>query len=352
MKDVAIIIPSLEPDNKLVELCSDLYSHGFMNVIIVNDGSSPEYNNIYTEACENNGYKLLRHYINMGKGRSLKTAFNYILNEMNFVNFVITVDSDGQHKINDIMACLEAAQDHCDDLTIGSREFRANNQKIPFRSRFGNILTKHMIRIFCGLSISDTQTGLRVIPRNLLKDYLSIKGERFEYEMNMLLESKERNIHINEVPIATIYIEGNATSHFNSVYDSARIYRMFGKYVFTAISSTMIDLVLFSLFIILFKKLSITYYIFISTLFARILSSFFNYYLNKNKVFKNKSKLTVSLTKYYLLAGLNVFLSAAGVRFLYSVLGWNETICKMIIDSILFIMNYIVQREWVFRHVK
>jgi len=212
---------------------------------------------------------------------------------------------------------------------------------IPFRSKLGNRLTSLVFKYLLGLKISDTQTGLRAFSKNQVKDFLKVKGERFEYETNMLIDNKNLGYKFKEIPIKTVYIKNNESSHFNPIRDSIAIYSLFFKYIIVAILSFVVDISLFGIFRIL------KFTILNATIVARILSSILNYTLNRNKVFKSFNKK--SLLKYYILVIIQMFVSGYSVKFLHKVIvNENVIFLKIIIDLIIFIVNYYIQREWVF----
>lgn len=344
-EEVWIIIPSLEPDMKMISLVQDLKKEGFRNIVIVNDGSNDEYRKLYESAKENYACKILTHGVNLGKGRAIKTALNYLITETNAVG-AVTVDSDGQHKIKDIIALSKKVTEHPEHLILGCRSF--SKEGIPFRSKAGNVITAKVLAMLCGMNISDTQTGLRGFGRTQMEKFLTIQGERFEYEMNMLLFARENDIAIEEVPIETVYMEENASSHFNPVFDSLKIYSVFLKFILASFSSFVIDLVLFTAAYHLLKSYFPAGYILIATVFARVLSSLYNYNVNKRGVFKRKEKSSATLIRYYVLCVIQTILSGVGVYLLYRWLRFNETGIKIIVDVILFFLSFQIQREWVF----
>jgi len=351
-ENVAIVIPSLEPDEKLINLLKDLKLNNFKNIIIVNDGSKKEYDSIFSIAETEYKCHVLTHFVNWGKGRALKSAFNYILSEHPDCVAAVTVDSDGQHRIEDICSCCKAVLENQDALIMGCRDFIRTEGDIPFRSRFGNIVTHGVLNILCGIKVKDTQTGLRGFSRSIMEIFLSTNGERFEYEMNMLLDAKINNIRILEIPIKTIYIEENRSSHFNPLLDSARIYAIFGKFLISSFASFIVDILLFTLLIILLRNVDIfiSYYIYIATIVARIISANINYKINKNKVFKNKQYGFTTLRNYCILFCVQLLISAGAVNILYSLTGFHETIIKICVDTVLFLLSFYLQREWVFKN--
>lgn len=349
---VVIVIPSLNPDEKLLSLVKNLREHGFSHLLLINDGSRADCTHFFEEARTGYGCRVYTHAVNLGKGRALKNAFNIILNEYPDCVGAVTVDSDGQHTMEDTAACAKALVDHPDCLIMGCRNFSEDG--IPPRSRFGNICTKHAIKLLCGISVSDTQTGLRGISRAFMRHMLPIKGERFEYELNMRIEAKESGTPLFEVPIRTIYIESNESSHFNPLLDSIRIYSVFLKFILSSFSSFLVDIALFAAFLPLAEMLLSPsgfggWAIVAATVSARLLSSLFNFFANKRGVFKNRSGSRAAVVKYFTLSVIQMCLSAAGVWAAHLLLPWNETLLKVIVDCLLFFVSFTVQRSWVFK---
>ncbi|MDD6010166.1 MAG: glycosyltransferase [Lachnospiraceae bacterium] len=347
-EEIPVIIPSYEPDGKLPALLQELSDGGFENIIIVDDGSGEAYKSIFDEADSFSSVTLLHHAVNMGKGRALKTAFDYVLCHFPDAIGAITADSDGQHSPECIRACAEALIENPGALIMGCRSFDGDD--VPARSQFGNKLTRRVMKYLVGVSVSDTQTGLRGISASFMKSLLTLKGERFEFETNMLMETKKLGIQIIEVPIKTIYIEDNRTSHFNPIKDSIRIYMTFGKFLFSSLSSSVLDLCLFSIFCALLKgrDLHMLNYITLSTVMARLLSAAYNYMINYKLVFESRGSLIKTLSRYVLLAVCQMSLSALLVNIIYPYIGGFETFVKIPVDIMLFFLSYVIQREFVY----
>lgn len=342
---IVIVIPSLEPDNKLINLVSSIQQYNSdWSVVVVNDGSSEKYSSIY-ETIENEyQYVVLKHSVNKGKGAAIKTAINDILKNKPDVRYVITIDSDGQHTMEDMIKCIEAAKKNPDSLVFGVREF---NKDVPFRSKFGNILTRNIVRMITGIKLSDTQTGLRVIPVKFLETLLLIPGDRFEYETNMILESKKNKWEIYSQPIETVYLEHNDSSHFRVIKDSIAIYSTFLKYSISSVLSFLIDILSYALLINFFSGLSLDV-IFISSIIARILSSLFNYFVNRNIVFNKDAKR--SFLKYFGLVLIQISLSSFFIYVTHMYfLQANTVFIKVLIDGTLFFISYYVQKKFIFR---
>jgi putative flippase GtrA len=342
-----------EPDNRMLILIKNLREVYDGTIVIVNDGSGAEYDSLY-EMTMNLGCVVLKNYRNCGKGRALKNAFNYCLNTFPDMLGCVTADSDGQHTVADILKCMNKLEDNPNSLILGCRNFDAPD--VPAKSRFGNNLTKNVCKLLCGLTVSDTQTGLRGIPRELMAYLLNTNGERFEFETRMLLEAKDQFPYI-EVPIETVYdSRENHQTHFDPIKDSIRIYKMFGsvflKFLFSSVSSSVLDLCLFSIFIsILNGKCS--HYIALATILARTISATYNYTINYKIVFHSDADHANSAMKYFGLAVGQMFCSAVlttgGCYLLPEI---SELIVKIIVDVVLFFISYFIQREFVFKKGK
>lgn len=346
MDDVVIIIPAYKPDKEIMlGFIKNIKKH-FTNIVIVDDGSGDEYREFF-ENLKTNNTIILRHNINFGKGRAIKTAFNYVLNEYPNVVGSITADCDGQHHIKDIIKVAKSLKKYPNKLIIGSRNF--DEEQVPFRSRFGNKITRTIFSTFVGIKITDTQTGLRAFGKEVMKKFLLVSGERYEYETNMLIECKEQDIEVEEVEISTIYIRNNSLSHFNVVKDSLKIYKLFAKYIIAALSSFVLDILLFTLVVKLLPEFEfgIITEIAVATFLARVISSIYNFAINSKMVFKNATKY--SIVKYFILATLQMLVSAFSVSFLHRLLKINSTFIKIVVDIIIFIANFVIQREWVFK---
>ena len=343
-----ILIPSLNPDEKMIKLIENLKTGGFSRIVCVDDGSGDEYRHYYEEAGRL-GCDVLRHCVNMGKGRGIKTGLNFIRNTYPDSPGVVTVDSDGQHSVEDTVKCAQAMADNPGCVVFGCRDFK--EEGVPFKSYYGNTITRAVMKIFCGISLSDTQTGLRAIPQDLITAFVNTKGERYEYEMQQILQCREDDIPIVEVPIKTIYIEENKGSHFNPLTDSVKIYAQFGRFIFASLSAFLVDIILFSLFVSLFiiPFKDGERYILISTVLARVISAAWNFLVNRKVVFRAKTGIIKNVLKYAALAICQLLLSALLVTVLFRLTHFNETAIKVVVDCILFLISFQIQREVVFR---
>ncbi|MCM1146014.1 MAG: bifunctional glycosyltransferase family 2/GtrA family protein [Clostridium sp.] len=349
--DIPVIIPAYEPDERLLTLLEQLKKAGIIHIVVVDDGSGSAYRKLFEQVERIDGCILLTHTVNLGKGRALKTAFNYCLMQFPLLCGCVTADSDGQHTPHDILACMKKLSEHPEALILGCRNFDASD--VPTRSSFGNKCTRKVFRYLVGLSVSDTQTGLRAIPAFYMKTLMNVKGERFEYETNMLVETKNLDIPIIEVPVETIYIEENKTSHFNPIKDSIRIYMIFGKFLFSSLSSSVLDLFLFHFFCGMLQGAAGVWknmpYIVAATVLARIISAVYNFLLNYKVVFKSSAGIAATAVKYCLLAVCQMLCSAFLVNALYGLTGGYEVLVKIPVDVLLFFLSFVIQREFVYR---
>lgn len=337
----AIVIPSLNPTSHIIELVVALRKVYGDVIIVVNDGSDTSSINYFHELEISQGCMILNHDKNYGKGRALKTAFSYIQEHLPDVSFCITVDGDGQHLPKDIIRCIEAAYDH--DVVLGVRTF---SKEVPWKSRFGNILTRNMLRVFTGVSISDSQTGLRILSRKAMNAVMDVPGERYEFETNMLIELHKQGYQFLEVSIDTVYFDENAGSHFNPILDSWRIYKEFIKFIVSSLSASLVDLGVFKLVLSRFSSNSL-HSIGIATFVARFVSSLYNYKVNQKLIFKQSSKATVY--KYFTLVVVQFVVSSVVVTLLDSVFpNTNTTLLKLCVDSGIFVINYVIQKKYIF----
>lgn len=332
-----IIIPSYEPDDKLLGVVADIKHHLDAKIIVVNDGSGPAYDHFF-QACQDSGALLLTHPVNRGKGAALKTAFAYLLENAGEGDTIVTVDSDGQHLVEDIVRVANRTRVEQGRLVLGSRAFVG---QVPFRSRFGNKVTAKLFQFVTGQGVTDTQTGLRGFTGEMLPWLLSLDGDRFEYEFNMLLEAKRAGYQLVEEPIETVYLEENKSSHFRPIQDSLRIYAPFVKFMLSASAAALLDMSLF------FVLMAVTRNLLLSVVVARVLSAGLQYSLNAHLVFKQSSRRFRFMVRYALLV---VGILACNYLLLNSLvgLGIGLVFAKLLTETVLFLVSYRMQNNVVF----
>lgn len=359
---VSVVLPSLEPDRKLLNTIDELLAAGCREIVVVNDGSSPDKQPIFDEAASREGVRVLVHPVNRGKGAALRTAFADLLEHSPDTLGVITADSDGQHLTKDIIACARDMTEREEHIVLGCRDFSLPD--VPERSRKGNHITSRVFKVFFHMELSDTQTGLRAIPKKWLPDMLEIDGDRYEYENNMLLAMRDKKIPYREVRIETVYEDNNKASHFRTVRDSLRIYwHLFNriiKYALSSVGCLVFETLLQTLLHDLWKSpfeggtgfLSKYLDEMVGFLPARLLSSILNFYLNKKFVFGEKKKGTCSLLRYYVLWTVQLLVTALGTTALDLLLGGVHGVAyffmTMLVKTVIFFASYTVQKKWVF----
>lgn len=336
-KKLVILIPSYEPDDKLIKLVDEI-NFKKLDIVIVDDGSGIEYKNIF-DSCKKKAH-IISYKKNKGKGYALKTGIKYIKNTYKENYVIVTMDCDGQHRINDAIKLYKYVSNSGNTLFLGKR-IRGKNT--PLRSKLGNIITMLVYKIITHQLIYDTQTGLRAFSDELTDYMLKIEGKRFEYEMNVLLNLKRKGINVKEIEISTIYLENNKGTHFKTIRDSYLIYKDIFKFSCSSIMSFLIDFILYSTLFTLFKNISI------SNILARTISATINYNLNRKIVFKNEDNIYKSFTKYVLLCILILFLNTIILNILVKIVIINAFIAKIITELLLFIFSYFVQKNFIFK---
>ncbi|MDR1796420.1 MAG: bifunctional glycosyltransferase family 2/GtrA family protein [Clostridiales Family XIII bacterium] len=341
--NIVIVIPAYNPDGKLPALVREIAGLYPCAFLIVDDGSAPASGGVF-QALEAEGHTVLRHPRNLGKGAAIKTALRHVLGHWPDAAGCVTADADGQHGAADVVKVAAALLQE-GGLVLGARCFEGRG--VPFKSKWGNRITSSVFYLQTGIRHIDTQTGLRGIPRELLGRCAEIEGDRFEYEMNVLLQLAKEGVPLRQVPIRTVYAENNRGTSFSPVRDSARIYGKILAFSLSSLVCAAIDVLLFALFrVALFPGGAdgILY----AAWAARILSGACNFCINRSLVFHGTGSVGASVIKYALLFVFNMLVSGFATRALSS-LGLAEVIAKILVDSGLFVLSFFVQKTVVFQ---
>lgn len=357
---VALVVPAYEPTEALPRLLVALAGSWHGPVVVVDDGSAGEgARRILAAVRAMPGVTLLSHERNRGKGAALKTAFAYLAGPARAPDAgsaplagVVTADADGQHLPADVLAVAATLAAHPDSLVLGCRDFA--QEGIPARSLAGNRAMCAAMRIFCGLAVTDTQTGLRGIPLAFADELACMRGDGYEFETTMLVEAGRGGIPFVEVPIATVYEGANEVSHFHPVRDSLRVAAVllaaFAKYAVSSVASSLVDWLVFAALMALLGATPLGgLTIAAATLLARAVSAAFNFAVNRRVVFRAHGHARRSATRYAALCVACVAASAALVTLLARVLPVPAVVIKPFVDTALFFVNYRVQQVWVFR---
>lgn len=335
------MIPAYEPATQLIELLQSLCDHEF-SIIVVDDGGGTPFSDIFKEAAQYAA--VLTHEKNRGKGRAIKTGLQYIKARFRAPYTVVIMDADGQHSVIDAVRVCEAAEQKKGTLVLGSRELKEN---VPLRSRFGNTVTRAVYKTSTGVCVHDTQTGLRGFGDELMIMLMDIDGERYEYEMNVLLEFAHDRIPIEEIEISTIYIDNNSSSHFNTLTDSYRIYKEILKYSASSFISFLIDYSLYCVLCVLtagLGSISLT----VSNILSRAVSAYVNYTINRKVVFKSRNRVLKSAIQYFALAATILIGNTVILNLLAGYFGVNRFTAKIVTEILFFILSWLVQRFFIF----
>ena len=224
----AAIVPAYNPGQAVKSVVSETAE--FIDKIYLIDDGSDNKNKEYLRACLSlDKVSLITLPENRGKGHALITGLREALKFS--PDYIITIDSDGQHNPQEIIKFIDflGKENQPLDFLIGSRN---NIREMPFRSKFGNLFTAFIFYFFFRNLVVDTQSGFRAFSRAFAEDIVKIiHPGRYETEMKMLIYAANSKCSLHEIPIDTIYIEGNRNSKFRPVKDSARVLSVFSNYV-------------------------------------------------------------------------------------------------------------------------
>ena len=350
MRNGVIVIPAYQPNHKLIYIAHELKQAGFPKIIVVDDGSGPEYQTIFS-ALEID-CKVIHHEQNQGKGAALKTGYCYYLTHIDEYPWVIAMDADGQHSVDDVIKMDDTMANGEEGVYIGVRDL--NDENFPPSRKAFVFATRLTFKSFYGTDIKDTESGLRGIYKVFLPFMLDASGERFEYETNALMEAIHYHFPSFEVPIQTIFFKEDNVTHFNPVRDALKtqlqLFREFIKYSITSLIASAIDIAIYTVLNLLFGKLPDAIRIFGATIVARIISATANYMFNRQVVFQCHENNGPTMVKYFLMVIIQMICSATMVYFLSKVVSIPSSFIKIATDTILFFVFYRVQKLWVFKN--
>ena len=345
MKTRFAVVPSYEPNFVLLDVVKELLEAHF-EVVVVNDGSGPNYDEVFERLPKEVNYLI--NEVNRGKGFALKHGFSFIKDQLNEEAIIVTIDCDGQHKVSDaIKICDECDNNEENGIVLGSRIF---DKKSPFKSRFGNFMARTSFLISTHHKIYDTQTGLRAFHSSLLEQLINIKGDRYEYEMNVLLEAARKEIPIKEVKIETIYLNNNSGTHYSAFKDTMKIFKEVLKFSASSLIGFLVDYTAFTLLTLI--PVDWAYWLIACNIIARVISASVNFTINYKLVFKSDAKVWKAILEY---AGLAIFILGCNTLFLWLLVekaGLNQYVAKIIVEVTMFIVSWIIQRLFVFSRGK
>lgn len=333
------VIPAFKPEPPLASVVLSLRESGFPHVVVVNDGSPAEFELLFDEVRRIPGVTLLSHAENYGKGAALKTGIAHVLQHFPHCAGVVTADADGQHHPDDIANVAAGLLAEPSTLVLGARAF---DRDVPLRSRFGNLLTRRLLGWVSGQRLTDTQTGLRAIPRGLFDAILQLPSRGYEFELEMLLACKERGVPIAERRIRTIYIDNNRSSSFRPVRDSLRIYFVLFRYTIVSLLTALLDNAVF------WGATGFGAGIGVAQILARCASLTFQYGFVRNAVFRSTVGHRHALPRYLCLVAGSGAVAYLLISMLHHRFGISVMRAKIAVESGLFFVNFLIQRSIVF----
>lgn len=334
--DIAVIIPAYRPGPALVSLAVRLTT-AFSEIVIVDDGSGAEYASIFETLANIPGVRVAAHDSNLGKGAALKTGIERALRDRPELLGVVTVDADGQHDPEDVRDVAAKLRSRPESLILGSRAF---DGAVPLRSRIGNIVTRYLVRLLVGERITDTQTGLRAIPARFASSLLKLTSSGYDFELDMLIAARKSALHVVEEPIRTIYEPGNRSSHFNPLVDSMKVYFVLARFCSVSLITALIDNIVFYL---VYRRVP---NLIGAQIAGRAAALSFKYLMVRNRVFRTRDRHAAAFPKFI---ALNIASGTASYEFIRLMAGAAPVmIAKLVVESLLFFVNFVVEREWVF----
>ena len=334
----ALIIPAYKPGKELLELLERFRGAEEFVPVVVDDGSGEAFREIFDAVP---GFAtLLRHEVNRGKGAALKTAITHVLHHMPECALALTADADGQHRHEDILKVNETAKANPGALVLGSRKFEG---EVPFRSRFGNGATRQVYAMASGCRVYDTQTGLRVFGRDAMERFVKLHGDRYEYEIVMLLDAAQSGMPIIEETIATVYLNDNQSSHFDTLRDSWKIYKCIFRHVRASFLSFLIDFVLVLVLGLLAAALPETAWLAVSVVGARLITTGLGFITNRRAIFRANEKSGKSVLRYLLVSLLILAVNLVMMYVFAVMLNWPLVCAKLLVEFVIFLARFLLQ---------
>jgi len=336
---LVLVIPAHRPSANLPDLVAEVMedpSQCIQAAVVVDDGNGPECADVFERLASLANVTVLHHAANLGQGAALKTGFNYALVNYPGAIGIVAADADGQHAPADIVGVARVLLEHPRNIVLGARQFGPD---VPLRSRFGNVLTRHIFRVFTGRQVSDTQTGLRGWPREACLRNLRLDMNGFDFQLECLLRAEAP---MREIPIQTIYLDGNRSSHFNPIRDSMRIYFLFLRYCGSSLFAAAVDSAVF------YPLLFLTGNIALSQFAGRAVAGLANFPVVRNLVLKSGSSVPLALAKYVALLAGSGLISYGMIQLFHSQFGLPVAVAKIVAELLLFIANFVIQRDLIF----
>jgi glycosyltransferase involved in cell wall biosynthesis len=339
MSTIIFLIPAYRPSALFCDLLNDLRNKSQVPIVVVDDGSGSANNELFQRAAEVPGVVILRNAVNLGKGAALKHGMNHVLVNYPDCVGVVTADADGQHASGDVLKVASELRADSTDVIFGTRDF---GRDVPFRSKLGNVVSRYVYRFLVGINLSDTQTGLRGIPRRLMELSLSIRSNRYEFETEQIIIAKTAGFKFRELPIQTVYIDDNSSSHFNPILDSFRIYFVLLRYALSSVATSLADFLVF--YILTVNGMQVLG----ANMSARAVALWIQFMLLKKYVFKSKAGLSVLIAYIAYVFFSGYVSSVMQGQFTEHVIN-APLLAKVMVESVIWIFNFMFLRDIIFR---
>lgn len=339
MPPILFLFPSYQPTLLFCELLEQFRQMDPSPIIVVDDGSGPKYDEFFERAARVSDTIVLKNAVNLGKGAALKHGLNHILVNYPDCIGIVTADADGQHAADDILKVANELRSRPAEVIFGSRDFKRD---VPFRSKIGNVVSRYIYRFLIGLKLSDTQTGLRGIPRRLMESSLGIRSNRYEFETEQIIAAKSAGLQFREVLIQTVYIDDNSGSHFNPVLDSFRIYFVLLRYAVSSLATALTDLLVF--YVLTANGMALLS----ANMSARAVALWIQFMLLKKYVFKSKAGLPI-FAAYVAYVFFSGYVSSVMQQQFATHLVASTLLAKVVVESIIWIFNFMFLRDIIFR---
>ncbi len=340
--DYAVIVPIYYETNNTLRLCRELFAQEADNIVVVNDGA--KLSKSFLAELLSMGCNIIKFENNRGRGASLKAGIKFAHDKLYNIKGYITVDADGQHSAEDVMKIARAMDLRPNSIVLGKRDFP--NANMTIRSKFGSRIASLYFKIITGVKCSDTLTEVKGIPNSLYEIAIGADGKRFDYDFNFLTECAGKGIEIYNLNI-NIHYSSKSKSNYRLIEDTYLIYATPLKFATASMGCALIDLILFTVLTYTLPT-SLAFNVVFATLLARIVSGGINFFINRKVIFKNNGDVKRQLWRYIILF-VGIMITSSAIVSLLSFIPIPVTIIKMLVDIMLWIVNYTMQRKWVFK---
>ncbi|MFN3134791.1 MAG: glycosyltransferase family 2 protein [Candidatus Kryptonium sp.] len=216
MSSICAVIPAYNAERTIKVLVERVKKFIPSEDIVVVDDGSTDMTSAIAFDC---GVNVLKHGKNYGKGRALRTGFEFAMS--NNYDAVLTLDADLQHDPDEIPKFWGKFNEGF-DIVIGNR--MKNLKSMPVERIFSNKITSFLISLRTGRKIPDSQCGFRLIKRSVIEK-ISVKSDGFSFESEFLIKALLAGFKVGFVEVKTIYNgERSHIRHFSDTFKFIAVY--------------------------------------------------------------------------------------------------------------------------------